>query len=444
VETTTQETRKMTRGRKAKVTKAPTRQERSDALRTRILNLKDELMNEGFGAAMPPPGPIVLAEEEDKDPLIGGFIGKVKETLGTYVQRVSIADNFSQRPPFDHVTDPIYRRLIRDFIAGAAMPESKLAALSTSSNDRKSASLTNPTDIQFSVIDGLQRLYCFCIALLLVFRRDRLVTDGIIPKEAWTYFSERMDLDEDARHATEKLLTRTIRYEIFYNIDLAGLLHYMVTFNTGQRRMSLGVQLEIMRRPLIEELRRDAKIPIFEDIQRSPGVTKPKDQFAASDLVLATQAFFSGDAQVTAGDEAERLLEDQKFLDNVGDITDVVRTFKFIATEVQPEIARVYAADPNKRYIISNSSLFLMGFSAACGYYRERNNMKMLDGALEKLLALLKRPIDDPLQLEEYAQAQLKITSSRGKAIRRMVDDTFRRFFMGATTELEWAESARE
>jgi hypothetical protein len=146
---------------------------------------------------------------------------------------------------------------------------------------------------------------------------------------------------------------------------------------------------------------------------------------------------------VTASDEAERLLEDQRFLDNVGDITDVVRTFKCIATEIQPEIARVYAADPNKRYLISNSSLFLMGLSTACGYYRERNNMKMLEGALDKLLVLLRRPVEDPLQLEEYVQAQNRITSSRGKAIRRMVDDTFRRFFMGATTELEWAESAR-
>ena len=39
-------------------------------------------------------------------------------------------------------------------------------------------------------------------------------------------------------------------------LDLAkvtseGLLHYMVTFNTGQRRMSLEVQLEIMQRPLL-------------------------------------------------------------------------------------------------------------------------------------------------------------------------------------------------
>ena len=42
----------------------------------------------------------------------------------------------------------------------------------------------------------------------------------------------------------------------------ALLLHYMVTFNTGQRRMSLPVQLEIMQRPLIQELEQRAKIPV--------------------------------------------------------------------------------------------------------------------------------------------------------------------------------------
>ena len=30
---------------------------------------------------------------------------------------------------FEHVADPIYRRLIRDFINGAVMPESKVAVL---------------------------------------------------------------------------------------------------------------------------------------------------------------------------------------------------------------------------------------------------------------------------------------------------------------------------
>jgi hypothetical protein len=435
--------RKMTKGRKPKAVKQPTRLERVERLKNRILNLKDDLVSAGFGSIMPEPGAVRFTEQPDEDPLVGGMIAKVKETLGTYIQRVSIADNFSQRPPFDHTVDPIYRRLIKDFITGGAMPESKVAGLSRTSNDRKIAALDNPTDIQFSVIDGLQRLYCYCIAILLVWQREQAVKEGIITAEAWEYFSDHVKPHEDPTAATGMLLQRPIRYEVFYNIDLAGLLHYMVTFNTGQRRMSLGVQLEIMRRPLIEELKRDAKIPVWEDIQKVPGQQKPKEQFSAADLVLATRAFISANAQVTAAEEAEALLEDQAFLDNVGDIGDLVRAFKRLATEVQPEIARVYPNDISKRYLLSNTSTFLLGLCAACGYVRNRKNMKMLDGALDLLLAQVKRSVEDPLKLEEYAQALHMITASRGKATRRLVYDTFLRFFLGTTTELEWIDTAR-
>ena len=42
----------------------------------------------------------------------------------------------------------------------------------------------------------------------------------------------------------------------------------MVTFKTGQRRMSLAVQLEIMRQPLIEELEKQAQIPVWHELQK--------------------------------------------------------------------------------------------------------------------------------------------------------------------------------
>jgi hypothetical protein len=435
----------MPRGRKTKNVKTPTRLERLEKFRARIVGLPEELVSAGFGNLVKPPGPIQLTEPEpDKDPKTEGFIGKVKEPLGAYLQRVSILENFAQRPPFDHVNDSIYRRLIRDFIQGAAMPESKVAALSRTAKDSKSESL-NDSDTWFSVIDGLQRLYCFAIAVLLVLRREQLIADGLITQDAWDYFGEAVQGAGDNQIATEELLRRIVRYEIFYNIDLAGLLHYMVTFNTGQRRMSLPVQLEIMQRPLVDELEKRAKIPVFRDMEKIPGRTKPKEQFAASELVLAAQAFITHNAQVTASNEAERFLnEDQAYLDNVGDITDVVKTLKRIATELHPRVMQVYAADANKRYILSSQLTFLIGLSAACGYYRNRLNMKSLESSLDKLQAELERPVEDPLELDEYAKALTTITASRGKSTRRLVYDTFVRFFSGATMDLEWLDTARQ
>jgi hypothetical protein len=50
---------------------------------------------------------------------------------------------------------------------------------------------------------------------------------------------------------------------------------------------------------------------------------------------------------------------------------------------------KVYADDPNRRFIRSAGGTFLLRLAAVCGYVRNRNNMKMLDGALDKLEAQL-------------------------------------------------------
>lgn len=115
------------------------------------------------------------------------------------------------------------------------------------------------------MIEGLQRLYCYCIAILIVWQREKLIEDRCIPKDAWDYLKAAVEENADPKAATEEILKRMTRYEIFWNIDLEGLLHYMVTFNTGQRRMSLEVRLDIMQRPLLKALEHDAKIPIFHE-----------------------------------------------------------------------------------------------------------------------------------------------------------------------------------
>ncbi len=431
------------RGRRPKASKQPTRPERVERLRTAIMGLHQGLLDDGFGSYLKPAGAIQTVAQALEDPRTGGRIAHVEESLGTYIQRVGIADNYQQRPPFDHVTDSIYRRLIRDFIEGAIMPEAKVAALGPNLGDRRVAELSQP-GLEFSVIDGLQRLYCYCIAILLVWRRDTLVRDGIIPKEAWEYFREQVEAVGDSKTATAALLERTVRYEIFYRIGLDGLLHYMVTFNTGQRRMSLPMQLEIMQKPLIDELEQKAHIKVWHERNKLPGMARPKEQFAAMELVLATKAFITNNSQVAASEEAETFLEDPAFLENVGDISDVVETLTRVTTELHPLIMQIYADDPSRRFILSGGGTFFISFMAACGYTRNRNNQKMLEGALDKLVAKLKKPTDDPLNLEEYQAALASITSSRGKAIRRLVYDTFLRFFNGVTSELEWRDTASQ
>ena len=70
--------------------------------------------------------------------------------------------------------------------------------------------------------------------------------------------------------------------------------------------------------------------------------------------------------------------------------------------------------------------------------------MAQLEATLDKLEHELARSDDDPLKLEEYRAALQTITTSRGKAMRRLVYDTFTRFFTGSTMRLEWLDTARQ
>jgi hypothetical protein len=423
---------------KPRQSKKPTKLERARKLHDAVTGLVQELKTAEFKSVLSRPGPVAIIGPEIEDPKTEGRIGHAREPLGIYVQRLSVKDNFFQRPPFDHMTDPIYRRLIRDFIEGAAMPESKIAAIGWAGGVR---SLTD-ANIRYSIIDGLQRLYCFLIAILLVWRREQLVQEGIVPEDGWNFVAESVRKLGDPTSATEALLQRVIRYEIFYGIGLAGLLHYMVTFNSSQRRMSLRVQLEIMKRPLIEHLKCEG-IPIWEDLGRMPGEARPKEKFLASDIVMATQAFITHNAHVTTAVETERFLdENQPYLDNIGDITDIVRTLKRISNEVHPRLAEAYAEDANQRCLMMNGDPFLLGFVAACGYVRNRGGMDILDKALDRLVGEFQRRGDDPLDIESYQRALEMIGATRGKDARRLVDDTVRRFFLGVTMELDWLDTA--
>ena len=438
--------KKMTRGRPAKsALKPPTRVERQEKLRNRILGLKDELETAGFGGLLTPPTAIKAIADPVFDQKTKGLIAHVEEPLGIYIQRVSVQDNFAQRQPFDHLKDTIYMRLIRDFIDRAAMPEAKVAALGSGTNGRVES--LEQDGLRYSVIDGLQRLYCYLIAILLVNQREKLVADQCITDDAWKYFKDSVEATGEVGKATEELLARVIRYEIFYQIDLEGLLHYMVTFNTGQRRMSLDVQLEIIQRPLIEELQSSAKILIWHETHNLPGKSRPKEQFGAADLIIAARAFITANAQVKKQDHTEELLEtDERYLElnstfDVGDINDVVKTLKKITTDIHNKIMKSYVSNANHKYILSQGEMFLLSFAAACGKLRKDANMGQLDAALLRLELLIDTAGEDPLNLEEYQATLSTIKSSRGKAIRRLVYDTFRRFFNGTTSHLEWADT---
>jgi hypothetical protein len=432
-------------GRRPKVTPPPNRFDRQKLLKEKMATLDADLQAAGLGDLLGDLTPIIPIAKPVDDRKTSAKISHVEEPLSVYVRRTTLTGNKSQRAPFDHLNDAIYRRLMRDFVQGAQMPEARVAAVK---EGKRVLSLTE-TDITYSIIDGLQRSWCYATLLLLALHRETLVTDGCITAEAWTYFKPVIDTLGDRDASVRNLLQRTIRYEIYYNIALEGLLHYMVTFNTAQRRMSLPVQLEIMRGPLIDEIERQTSIPVFRDsvdIEAQGRTQKAKEQFAASDLAVAAEAFITNNPQASQKELAEDFLEkDGAYASGVdiGDIADVVSMLTRVAKDIHPAMLNVYAADGGKKFYFSSGGTFMAGFAAACGFIRNRGDNAKLTKALDKLVALLDVPLDDPLSLGEYQDAIKGIHSSRGKMMRRLVYDTFLRFFNGTTDRLEWTDAVR-
>ena len=437
--------RVMPAGRRPKMMPQPNKFDRQKLLKEKMATLAADLQEAGLGDLLEELTPIKPIAKEVQDQKTGARISHVEEPLSVYVRRTSLTGNKSQRAPFDHLNDAIYRRLMRDFVQGAQMPEARVAAV----KEGKRVLALSETEINYSIIDGLQRSWCYATLLLLALHREQLVTDGCITQEAWNYFRPVIDSLGDRDASIRNLLQRTIRYEIYYNIGLEGLLHYMVTFNTAQRRMSLPVQLEIMRGPLIDEIERATSIPVFRDsvdIEAQGRTQKNKEQFAASDLAVAAEAFITNNPQASQKELAEDFLEkDGAYASGVdiGDIADVVSMLTRVAKEIHPDMLKVYATDGGKKFYFSSGGTFMAGFAAACGFIRNRGDNVRLQKALDKLVTLLQTPTDDPLSLGEYQDAIKDIHSSRGKMMRRLVYDTFLRFFNGTTERLEWTDAVR-
>jgi len=182
------------------------------------------------------------------------------------------------------------------------------------------------------------------------------------------------------------------------------------------------------------------------DIEAQGKTQKNKEQFAASDLAVAAEAFITNNPQAPQKELAEEFLEkDTAYAGavDVGDIADVITMLKRVATEIHPAMLKVYAADAGKKFYFSSGGTFMGGFAAACGHIRNKGDNTKLQKAIEKLVALLAIPEDDPFSLGEYQDAIKDIHSSRGKMMRRLVYDTFLRFFNGTTERLEWTDAVR-
>lgn len=398
-----------------------------------LLNDLLEIIGANLGQLNPPQEPAKSGAKAVVDARSGARVVHATVSTIDYLRLTAVANNLFQRPPFDHLQDPIYRRLIRAMLQLYLIPESKIAGFSD--NWQKAQKIEDVSS--YSIIDGLQRRFCYGLAILLLCLKDEVVTRGLLTQEE--YDKQYAKILEEAE--LEKVLQQPVRLELFYNIDISGLLHWMVTTNTAQRQMATDIQLEIMQHPLLVKMKQDG-IDFLQDSERMPGRGKPRDQFRASDLVTATRAYLEANPQVRKKQLTESFLEaDADYLQDPGDVDVLSHVLRRLTRELHPALIDAYDGQPQRQYILSSKETVTIAVMAAFGKLAREVGRERLDMDIDRLMKLFDGS-EDPWDLETYESCLQDIQYSRGRHTRNLIYHTFLPFLLGATSAgLDWDQA---
>jgi hypothetical protein len=344
--------------------------------------------------------------------------------------RFSGMSNWFQRKTFHHTRDPIYQRLIVAILKGYYVPPLRVAAV------KDNGLVTDPRladDCDWTLIDGLQRTTCYIIAVLMLLYREELVDRGCLDRDIWEdVFKEHVkdcDIDE--------LLNRQQPLEVFYEIETAGVLHFMLLLNSAQRQMNAKIQLELMNIPLIKMLEAEG-IHLAKEQEKAADNRMEKAKFKGSNLIVAVQGYLQRNPQVTTSDEKEAFLGDEvDYLQEMEDMDEVVEVLKVVT-------GRLHEAVLNKlgSPILSDGELFTTALMAAAAKYAQLTSFKQLMAALDRLATEIEGG-KDVLVLDKYQQVYSGIKSGRGRKMRSTIHTAFLDYFRGNCKKMEWEQNAQ-
>src|SRR4051812_42801750 len=156
------------------------------------------------------------------DAKTGAMVINALAPVAFLLTRFSGLSHWFQRRTFHHTRDKIYQRLIVAILKGYYVPPLRVAAVADKDV------VEDPTKADdWTLIDGLQRTTCYIIAVLMAALGEELVDMGCIDDKNWNEtFREHA-----AACDINELLGRQQQLEVFYRIDLAGVLHFMLLLN---------------------------------------------------------------------------------------------------------------------------------------------------------------------------------------------------------------------
>lgn len=246
----------------------------------------------------------------------------------------------------------------------------------------------------------------------------------------------------------ENFLSRPLRVEVWPDITLSALTYRMILLNAGQKPMSLKHQLEVVSRPLCDNLleKYNGRVSIYreKDTNRRSG----SGQYQFSIIAQAFQAFVQKSPHIDVRNEVIAELNQIDVLTNYGDSLEKASGKDDLTTEFENYIGFLVDFDerlcvkydervesdegfiiPTGVNILSRDT-FHLGLAAAYGWCTEHKK-DALNTAKQKLLTLLSDDDADPLAIErlERIQTGFRRKDNTGEQTRNLIFNGFKEYF---------------
>lgn len=285
--------------------------------------------------------------------------------------------------------------------------------------DKLQSAISNTTSAHVDIVDGLQRTNAL---------RQTLE-----------------EIDEKERHI---FLHRSLRLEIWVNIEFFPLAYRMLLLNAGQRPMSMKHQIDILSGGLATDLQ---DLPGIEIIRLKDHKRRVRaGQFHLSTLAQAFQAWMQRNPNVDRTNLVVETMAVDEALESLGiDLTgedgnqrDGFRQFVGWLLRLDQGLG-----DEHNRFFANDT--VVLGFAAAIGFAHKNEILQdRLNSAMSKLIAEVETRENDALGVVTFEQIRRSIDPKRsnvGEATRGLVFRAVREFIMqdGTSPMIEcWTQSA--
>ena len=365
-------------------------------------------------------------------------------SIGKYIELIesNLEDMDIQRGKIISRKRDVYRRLMEDLKEGTIVPPISLVLREKSKVQNEIKGITEIQDIEnlineriekgdLSILDGLQRTYCI------------------------------LNVIDDPKNK-ERFLNTRIRAELWYDITYTAILYKMLVLNTGQVKMSMRHQMEILNillREKISTIASEKDISVKFSTYKNPMPIDNIYVYKFSDIVEAFISFIIKDPIVDKTNVVVQELERMKFIEEhstseilsqeeeIKEFTEILITLdkalwdKYkLPIKSEDENGKETKLPWTSRNEIMGSAAVLSGIFASCG--KAFNDKDKYNKRKKEFFQILQKNENDPLKLEimsEILQDEKKRSTKFGETTRNFFFNALREFFNGEDNlEIIW------